>query len=47
MLQGRALYYASSIGTETRFADIILEQAEAFDRDAPALNLEPARGPIS
>jgi sirohydrochlorin cobaltochelatase len=30
--QGRALYYASAIGTDSRVADIILEQVEAFDR---------------
>ena len=31
-LHGRALYYASAIGTEPRIADIILEQVAAFDR---------------
>lgn len=38
-LRGRQLYYASSIGTEPRFADIIVEQAHAFDRQpfAPAV----------
>lgn len=30
-LHGRELYYASSIGTDARFAEIILEQVEAFD----------------
>lgn len=30
-LQGRALYYASALGTDARFADIILEQTRAFD----------------
>ena len=29
-LHGRALYYASAIGTEARFADILVEQADAF-----------------
>lgn len=29
-LHGRSLYYASAIGTEARFADIIVEQAAAF-----------------
>jgi sirohydrochlorin cobaltochelatase len=38
-LQGRNLYYASAIGTEPRFAEIILEQAEAFDE--AALDLSP------
>jgi sirohydrochlorin cobaltochelatase len=33
-LHGRDLYYASSIGTEGHFADIILEQAAAFDTAA-------------
>jgi sirohydrochlorin cobaltochelatase len=31
-LRGRTLYYASSIGTEPLFADVILDQVEAFDR---------------
>ncbi|MBA2623532.1 MAG: cobalamin biosynthesis protein CbiX [Chthoniobacterales bacterium] len=31
-LCGRNLYYASSLGTDPRFAEIIVEQAEAFDR---------------
>ena len=31
-LQGRALYYASAIGTDPRIADIILEQVAAFNR---------------
>ena len=30
-LHGRDLYYASAIGTEPKFADIILEQVAAFD----------------
>ena len=30
-LHGRSLYYASAIGTEPRFAEIIVEQAAAFD----------------
>ncbi len=34
-LRGRALYYASAIGTEPQFAEIIVEQAEAFARTAP------------
>jgi sirohydrochlorin cobaltochelatase len=33
-LHGRRLYYASAIGTEARFADIIVEQAQAFDQSA-------------
>ncbi len=35
-LRGRELYYASSIGTEPRFAEIIVDQAEAFDRVSAA-----------
>jgi sirohydrochlorin cobaltochelatase len=38
-LQGRALYYASAIGTEPRFADIIVEQSQAFSE--AALDLRP------
>ncbi len=30
----RNLYYANAIGTEPKFAEIILEQTEAFDRSA-------------
>ncbi len=30
-LRGRTLYYASAIGTEPLFADIILDQVAAFD----------------
>jgi sirohydrochlorin cobaltochelatase len=30
-LRGRSLYYASSIGTEAGFADVILDQVAAFD----------------
>ena len=38
-LCGRNLYYASAIGTEPKFAEIILEQVQAFDRGA--LDLRP------
>ena len=38
-LHGRELYYASAIGTEPKFAGIILEQVAAFDRTA--LDLRP------
>jgi sirohydrochlorin cobaltochelatase len=31
-LRGRSLYYASSIGTEPGFADVVLDQVAAFDR---------------
>ncbi len=33
-LHGRSLYYASAIGTEPQFAEVIVEQAAAFDREA-------------
>ena len=38
-LHGRNLYYASAIGTAPQFAEIIVEQAQAFD--AAALDLSP------
>jgi sirohydrochlorin cobaltochelatase len=31
-LNGRSLFYSSAIGTDARFADIIVEQAGCFDR---------------
>lgn len=38
-LRGRNVYYASAIGTEPKFVEIILEQVLAFDR--AALDLRP------
>jgi len=38
-VHGRNLYYANSIGTEPKFAEIILEQVQAFDR--AGLDLRP------
>jgi len=38
-LNDRNLFYANAIGTEPKFAEIILEQAEAFDRSD--LDLSP------
>ena len=35
-LHGRSLYYASSIGTDARVADLILEQAKVFDDNQPS-----------
>jgi sirohydrochlorin cobaltochelatase len=35
-LRGRNLYYASAIGTEPMFADVILQQVSAFDATEPA-----------
>jgi sirohydrochlorin cobaltochelatase len=31
-IRGRSLYYARAIGTDARFAGVIVDQAEAFDR---------------
>jgi len=36
-VRGKNLYYASAIGTEPLFADLILEQVAAFDAAEPAL----------
>ncbi len=38
-LRDRALYYAGAIGTDPQFAEIIVEQAKAFD--IAALDLSP------
>ena len=38
-LRGRSLYYASAIGTEPLFADVILEQVAAFDASQSAAAL--------
>ncbi len=43
-LHGRALYYASSIGTEARFADLLLAQAEAFTLNPLSRSETFARG---
>jgi sirohydrochlorin cobaltochelatase len=36
-LQGRSLFYSTAIGTDSKFADVIIEQAKAFEaqRQAP------------
>lgn len=44
LLHGRSLYYASAIGTEARFADIIVEQARAFACDPHSRSENLARG---
>jgi sirohydrochlorin cobaltochelatase len=31
-LQGRSLFYSTAIGTDSRFADVIIEQTNSFDR---------------
>jgi sirohydrochlorin cobaltochelatase len=46
-LHGRALYYASAIGTEARFADVIVEQARAFLRDQHSTSENLARGLVA
>ena len=43
-LHGRALSYASSIGTDPRFSEIIVEQAEAFASEQSSLAGNFARG---
>ena len=46
-LHGRVLYYASAIGTEARFADIILEQVDQAARDQHSISAEFARGLVT
>ena len=46
-LHGRALYYASAIGTDARFADVILEQVETFARDQNSISGNFARGLVA
>jgi sirohydrochlorin cobaltochelatase len=46
-LHGRFVHYASAIGTEPQFADIIVEQAEAFRRDPHSLSENFARGLVA
>ncbi len=46
-LRGRALYYGGSIGTDSRFAEIIVEQAKAFRREQSSLAGNFARGLIA
>jgi sirohydrochlorin cobaltochelatase len=31
-LHGRSLFYSTAIGTDSRFADVIVEQVTAFDQ---------------
>jgi sirohydrochlorin cobaltochelatase len=31
-LHGRSLFYSTAIGTDSRFADVIIEQARSFDQ---------------
>lgn len=43
-LRGRSLYYANAIGTDARFAEIIVEQTEAFAREHHSRAENFARG---
>ena len=36
-LHGRSLFYSTAIGTDSRFADVIIEQAKTFDAQDPVL----------
>ncbi len=42
-LRGHTLYYASSIGTDPRFVDVIIDQVAVFDRSALDLNSPAAK----
>ncbi|CAN5658690.1 hypothetical protein BH20VER1_BH20VER1_09760 [soil metagenome] len=44
--QGRALFYASAIGTEPRFAEILVEQAAAFTCETRSRSQDLARGSV-
>ena len=46
-LHGRALYYASAIGSDARFADVIVEQVERFARDQHSISADFARGLVA
>ena len=45
-LHGRALYYASAIGTDARFADVIVDQVKTFAADRHSLRENFARGSL-
>lgn len=48
-MRGRRLYYASAIGTEPMMADVIIEQAEAFERGltgVPSGKMSEPRAPL-
>jgi hypothetical protein len=36
-VEGRALFYATAIGTDPKFADVIIDQAVSFDRQRQEL----------
>ena len=40
-LQGRAIFYSTAIGTDSRFVDVIIEQAATFDQRKQVLQSVP------
>lgn len=46
-LHERSLFYASAIGTDVRFADVILDQVESFARDQHSISADFARGCVA
>ncbi|MGI9088973.1 MAG: CbiX/SirB N-terminal domain-containing protein [Chthoniobacterales bacterium] len=46
-LRGRALYYANAIGTDPRFAEIIIEQTQAWEREQCSRTGNFARGLVA
>ena len=40
-LQGRSIFYSTAIGTDSRFADVIIEQAATFDQRKQVLQSVP------
>ena len=46
-LNDRALYYANAIGTDPRFVDVIVEQAESFAHDQDSISGNFARGLVA
>ena len=40
-LRGRAIFYSTAIGTDSRFADVIIEQAATFDQRKQVLQSVP------
>jgi sirohydrochlorin cobaltochelatase len=40
-LRGRTIFYSTAIGTDSRFADVIIEQAANFDKRKQVLKSVP------
>jgi sirohydrochlorin cobaltochelatase len=40
-LEGRSIFYSTAIGTDSRFADVIIEQAATFDQRKQVLQSVP------